>query len=65
MEGLCFNLLTISLLADYQNGLKATIDDIACSIGSDSSSPTLSASPRSRRSVTSQLSKLTFSLYVL
>ena len=56
-----FNLLTILLFADDQNGLKATIDDIACSIGSDNSSPTLSSiSPRTSGpgSISSQLSKL-------
>ena len=55
------NLLIILLFADDQNGLKATIDDIACSIGSDNSSPTLSSiSPRTSGpgSISSQLSKL-------
>ena len=55
------NLLIILLFADDQNGLKATIDDIACSIGSDKSPPTFSStSPRTSgpRSISSQLSKL-------
>ena len=64
---LLFNLLTILLFEDYQNGLKATIDDIACSIGSENSSPTLSSSPRTSgpRSISSQLSKLIYFLYIL
>ena len=67
---LLFNLLTILLFEDYQNGLKATIDDIACSIGSENSSPTLSSSPgtsgpRPIRSISSQLSKLIYFLYIL
>ena len=52
---------------DLLDGLKATIDDIACSIGSENSSPTLSSSPRTSgpRSISSQLSKLIYFLYIL